>query len=309
MSLKIGIIGLGDIATKAYLPVIGRKKLDVHLFTRNEDALREFAVQYRFGNMHQSLDSLINAGISAAFVHTATAAHFPIVEQLLENGIHVYVDKPVTYDFTSTEKLVSLARQKRLILMAGFNRRFAPAYARLKQLKEVNMIVMQKNRRSLPGDIRRFIFDDFIHVIDTLLFLLPQEAVNMTVGGKVMTQHLHHVVVQRHFADGTTAIGIMNRDSGTVEESLEVFTPTEKWVVRDVADSTVYCDGHATRQKTGDWESTLSKRGFEQITDHFLNAVSSRVSPAGLYHDVLQTHKMCEYVVEELARSGSTLTL
>lgn len=298
--LKIGIIGLGEIATKAYLPVIGRKNLDVHLCTRNAGNLSNLGDQYRFKKRHSSLESLINAGIKAAFVHTATASHYSIVEDLLQNNIHVYVDKPVTDSFESTQKLVAMANKKSLMLMAGFNRRYAPAYAKLKELKNPNMILMQKNRKSLPGDVRTFVFDDFIHVLDTLLFLFPQPIEHLTVTGKKHGAQLYHSVVQFRSADGTTAIGIMNRDSGTVEEKLEVYSSEEKWVVNDVSETTIFRDKTTFRLGINDWESTLHKRGFEQITEVFLQAVTKNGSPVQLHQDLLATHQLCERVVAEL---------
>ena len=298
--LKIGIIGLGEIATKAYLPVIGRKNLEVHLCTRNEKNLSLLGDQYRFENRHHSLDSLIHAGIKAAFVHTSTQSHYAIVEQLLENDIHVYVDKPVTDSFEFTQKLVELANKKSLTLMAGFNRRYAPAYAKLKELKNTNMIVMQKNRKSLPGGVRTFVFDDFIHVLDTLLFLFPHPIERLTVIGKKTDTHLHHVVVQFNSTDGTVAVGIMNRDCGTVEEKLEVYTPEEKWVVNDVSETVILRDKNANRLGINDWESTLHKRGFEQITEAFLQGVTKGESSLQLHKDILFTHHLCERVVEAL---------
>ena len=154
MSMKIGIIGLGDIATKAYLPVMAKTDLEVHLYTRDTGKLKMVGDRYRFEHRHETFDSLLGSGINAAFVHTSTASHFAVVEALLNKGIHVYVDKPVTYDLGTTEKLLSLAEKNGLTLMAGFNRRYAPAYARLKELKDINMVIMQKNRKSLPGDVR-----------------------------------------------------------------------------------------------------------------------------------------------------------
>lgn len=300
MHLKIGIIGLGDIATKAYLPVIGKKNLEFHLFTRDENRLKRVGEQYRFQNRHQNLRSLMDSGIKAAFVHSSTGSHFPIVEELLKNNIHVYVDKPVTYHLETTEKLVDLAQARGLILMAGFNRRYAPAYVNLKNLNEVNMIIMQKNRKSLPGDVRTFVFDDFIHVVDTLLFLFPYPAVSISVNGRKKDGLLHHVVIQLHAGNGATAIGIMNRDSGTVEEKVEIFTPAEKWVVKNVSETTVLKADHSLCPAANDWESTLHKRGFEQITDHFLGAVAEGSTLAPLHQDLLRTHEVCEQVVREL---------
>lgn len=303
--MKVGIIGLGDIATKAYLPVMARKHLEIHLYTRDENKLRELSSQYRFQHRHASLEAIMDSGIQAAFVHTATASHEDIVQQLLERKIHVYVDKPVTYNYISTERLVALAEKKQVMLMAGFNRRFAPAYVTLRQLSGVNMILMQKNRNALPGDIRAFVFDDFIHVIDTLLFLFPDKPGKITVTGRKSEGFLYHVVLQFQAANGATAIGIMNRDSGTVEERLEVFTSSEKWVVNNLVDTTVLKDSHALRHRTGDWESTLSKRGFEQITAYFLQAAASGQWPSQAQRDLLRTHQVCEQVVAALLSPGN----
>jgi virulence factor len=301
--LKIGIIGLGDIAQKAYLPVIGKKNVEIHLCTRNEDTLRRVGEQYRIKNRHTSLESLINSGITGAFVHAPTAAHENLVEQLLSNNIHVYVDKPITYDYSSSEKLAALADKKKLLLTVGFNRRYAPAYQKLKELRNPNMIIMQKNRRSLPGDVRTFIFDDFIHVIDTILYLFPYPIERLVVTGKKKESKLYQVVAQFTSPAGDTAVGIMNRDSGTVEERLEVFTSGEKRVVRNLADVVIHQDKNETRLGPDDWETTLHRRGFEQIVETFLQALAS-TSPTLDNRDALLTHKICEQVVAKLLRPG-----
>ena len=297
--LKIGIIGLGDIAQKAYLPIIGEKKVKAHLYTRNAETLRQLGEQYRIENRHNSLESLMNSGITGAFVHAPTAAHENLVEQLLSRNIHVYVDKPITYDYSSSEKLVALAEKKKLLLTVGFNRRYAPAYQKLKELQNPNMIIMQKNRKALPGDVRTFIFDDFIHVIDTLLYLFPYPIEKLVVTGKKKEARLYQVVVQFTSPDGDTAIGIMNRDGGTVEERLEVFTSGEKRVVYNFSDVVVYQDKNETRLRSNDWETTLHRRGFEQIVETFLQALALN-SPSLEYRGALLTHKICEQVVEKL---------
>jgi virulence factor len=299
--MKIGIVGLGDIALKAYLPVIGNRELEVHLCTRDAEKLETVAKQYRFDHRHRSVDSLISAGVQAAFVHTSTSSHYDIVRQLLENNVHVYVDKPVTYDYASTEALIALANQRKLTLMCGFNRRYAPAYAALREMDDINMIIMQKNRKHLAEDVRRFVFDDLIHVIDTLLFLASHPPERVSVTGKKNKRQLAHVVVEITSARGPTCIGIMNRDSGTIEERLEVFSPNEKRVVSELANTLVLTGSQEIEQKNDSWESTLHKRGFEQITQHFLDIVGGRAAPTGLHKAILRTHQICEEVVRQLS--------
>jgi virulence factor len=298
--LKIGIIGLGDIAQKAYLPVISKRKVECHLFTRHEATLSHLAGLYRYAHTHSSMESLIKSGIKAAFVHSSTASHYSIVEQLLSNNIHVYVDKPLTYDYKSSEILLDLAERKGLILFVGFNRRYAPAYQQLKALPDANMVIMQKNRKSMPADIRTFIFDDFIHVIDTLLFCFPHPIEKIKVTGKKDGDLLYYVVIQLTSPNGVTAIGVMNRDSGTTEETLEVFTPREKRVVHNVSDVCIHRDGQITKIAADDWSPTLLKRGFEDIVDDFLSAVESGSVAKITKDELLLTHKICEEVVEKL---------
>jgi len=296
--LKVGVIGLGDIAQKAYLPVLSKKEFEVHLFTRDQVKLRDIGTKYRFSNLHDSLDSMINASIQVAFVHTSTGSHEEIVTRLLNSNVHVFVDKPITYDFDSAESLLTLARKKHLILEVGFNRRYAPAIQDLKLLRNPSMIVMQKNRKSLPGNVRTFIFDDFIHVVDTLLYLLPHPIEQLIVNGKKKDNLLYHVVVQFISAEGCTAIGIMNRDSGTNEEKVEVFTPEEKRIVYNVTDTFILKDKNEMKLGVSDWQSTLSKRGFEGIVDEFLRAVESR---SAMHHENhMLTHKICEEIVNKL---------
>lgn len=298
--LRIGIIGLGDIAQKAYLPIISKKKIQCHLFSRNESTLRHVAERYRFNNTHSTLESLISSGIQAAFVHTATSSHFEIVEKLLNNNIHVYVDKPLTYDLQSSEKLIALAEEKSHILLVGFNRRYAPAYRQLKTLADHNMVVMQKNRQSLPGDVRTFVFDDFIHVVDTLLYFFPHHIDGVSVSGRKKGNMLYHVVIQLTSAGGQSAIGIMNRDSGTTEERLEVFSPEAKMVANNMTDVFIHKNRQIIKTGTDDWTSTLHKRGFEHIVDDFLGAVESGKPPQISLKDHLHTHKICEEVVQKL---------
>ena len=291
---------MGDIAQKAYLPVISKKKVECHLFTRNVSTLGKIAESYRFSNTYPSLDALISSGIKAAFVHSATSSHFEIVEKLLQNGINVYVDKPLTYDLLSSEKLMGLADEKKLILLVGFNRRYAPAYRQLKTLADHNMVVMQKNRQSLPGDVRTFVFDDFVHVIDTLLYFFPHHIEKINVSGKKKANMLYHAVIQLTSASGATAIGIMNRDSGTTEEILEVFSAEAKMVAYNVTDVYVHKNKQIIKTAADDWTSTLHKRGFEQIIDDFLTAVQSGRYPQITIQEHLRTHQVCEEVVEKL---------
>ena len=112
-SLRIGVIGLGDIAQKAYLPVLAaRPDLELHLHTRTRATLDRIGDAYRLPHRHDSLDDLLAQDLDAAFVHAPTEAHPRIAERLLEAGVPSYVDKPLAYELADAERLVELAERR-----------------------------------------------------------------------------------------------------------------------------------------------------------------------------------------------------
>jgi virulence factor len=301
--IKFGVIGLGDIALKAYLPIYSSlKDIEFHFYTRNQEKLRAIGSQFRFENLHSDLLSMINSGITGAFVHSSTSSHEKIVHELLNNNIHVFVDKPITANYATTKRLVELAEQKGLILMTGFNRRYATSYAKLKEVVQPNMVIVQKNRRGLPGELRSFIYDDFIHVVDTMRYLFPHPIEELVVNGRMEGDILYHVVIQ-FISKGATAIGIMNRDNGTNEEIVQVMGPFEKRTVYNVSKLVISKNAEEIEVRSGDWEPTLVKRGFEQMVGEFVQCIRTNAKPGISALDALETHEICEKVILKLTNS------
>ncbi|PSR55573.1 gfo/Idh/MocA family oxidoreductase [Adhaeribacter arboris] len=298
--IKVGIVGLGDIAQKAYLPVLSKQAdVEVHLFSGNATKLTDLGHQYRFTNLHTTLDTFLASGLNGIMVHAATGAHYELVEVFLQHRLHVFVDKPLTLHYTASKRLVELSEQNNCLLLVGFNRRYAPVYQKLKELPEPNLIIMQKNRHALPDTTRRFVVEDFIHVVDTLRYLFPYSIDDMVVYGKKQGDLLHHVVI-KFINKQALAIGIMNRDTGTTEEKVEIMNATEKRIAYNVAELEILKDKNSTRLGSSDWESTLYKRGFDNLVGDFLQALRTNTPPQISARDALRTHEICEIIVEKL---------
>jgi virulence factor len=300
--MKIGVIGLGDIAQKAYLPVLtAQPGLELHLHTRSTATLDRIGDAHRIPppHRHTALDDLLAQEPDAAFVHAPTEHHVEIAGRLIEAGVPVYLDKPLASDLAGAEHLVRLAERHRVSLMTGFNRRYAPAYTQVLEHPR-DLILMQKNRVGLPAPARGFVYDDFIHVADTLRFLLPGAVEHTTVRAKVRGGLTHHIVLELS-GDGFTAIGVMNRMSGSAEERLEVSGDDTKREVVNIAD-VIDHKGQPTVRRRGDWVSVARQRGFEQITQTFLDAV--RAGKLLDAQDSLRTHELCERIVTEITRIG-----
>ncbi|WP_329571064.1 Gfo/Idh/MocA family protein [Kitasatospora sp. NBC_01266] len=300
--LPVGVIGLGDIAQKAYLPVLAALPgLDLRLMTRDRAKLDRLGGAYRIDPQHRFTDlgELIDSGIRAAFVHAATDQHVPIVEQLLTAGVEVYVDKPLDYTLDGARRLVDLADRQGRSLMVGFNRRHAPGYVQAKE-RPRDLIVLQKNREGLPEAARTLVYDDFIHVVDLLRFLVPGEIEQVDVRARSRAGLVEHLVLTLA-GDGFTALGIMNRMSGSTEEVLEVSGGDSKRAVVNLAE-VIDHRGQPTVRRRGDWVPVAQQRGIEQVVLAFLDAVrAGRTIDA---HDALRTHELCELIVQRVTAAG-----
>ncbi len=296
--MKVGCIGLGDIAQKAYLPVLALQPgIDLHLQTRTPSTLHRVAdsLHVTHDRRHADLDGLLAQDLDAAFVHAPTAAHPEIVTRLLEAGVPTYVDKPLAYQLADSERLVHLAEQQDVSLAVGFNRRSAPGYVACSDHPR-DLIFMQKNRAGLPEEPRKVILDDFIHVVDTLRFLVPGTVDDVTVRARVEGALLHHVVLQLS-GHGFTAMGVMNRVSGSAEEILEVSGRSSKRQVLNLAE-VIDHTGEPTVRRRGDWVPVARQRGIEQAALAFLDAVRAGMVLSA--RDALATHELCERIVSEI---------
>ncbi|MEU3374037.1 Gfo/Idh/MocA family oxidoreductase [Streptomyces sp. NPDC006660] len=301
--MKVGCIGLGDIAQKAYLPVLtSLADTELHVQTRSPATLAKVAGAHHIpaARAHADLDSLLAQGLDAAFVHAPTAVHPEIVTRLLEAGVPTYVDKPLAYELAESERLVKLAEERGVSLTVGFNRRLAPGYAQCADHPR-ELILMQKNRVGLPEDPRTLVLDDFIHVVDTLRFLAPGPIEHTVVRARIRAGLMEHVVLQLS-GDGFTAIGTMNRLNGSTEEILEVSGQDTKRQVLNLAD-VVDHRGQPTLRRRGDWVPVARQRGIEQCVLAFLDAVRAHTTLSA--RDALATHELCERIVRESLEQAS----
>lgn len=201
-TLRIGIVGLGGIAQKAWLPVLTNTAgwtLQGAWSPSRDKALRiceSWRIPY--------VDSLANlaSGCDAVFVHSSTASHYAVVSELLNAGVHVCVDKPLAENLRDAERLVALAAQKKLTQMVGFNRRFAPLYRELKtRLGTAASLRMDKHRTDSvgPHDLRFTLLDDYLHVVDTALWLAGGEA-RLASGTLLTSESGEMCYAEHHFS-------------------------------------------------------------------------------------------------------------
>lgn len=300
--MKIGVIGIGGIAQKAYLPTYAkmRKEATFIFATRNDETREKISQEYHFTNTVSTIDELLAEKIDACFIHVATKVHFEIAKQCLETGVAVFIDKPVSEKLKEVRELQDLAKEKKLLFMVGFNRRFAPMVDQLKQLPQKHVIHLEKNEPNHAMNAQYGIYDLFIHLVDTAVYLLDDEI--MAVHSKIREEKGKMTYAQLQLSTKTAeCILSMDLMSGGKMERYQVSSPEQTMILNQLTDLTIKKGTVEEVQRFGDWTTTLEKRGFEQLVVSFIAALKGEAVDLR-QENVLLSHELCENMLQQHIR-------
>ncbi|NEW07245.1 Gfo/Idh/MocA family oxidoreductase [Paenibacillus sp. SYP-B3998] len=299
---RIGLIGLGDIAQKVYLPLLSvNEQVDiVGLMSSTQTTVDRMMMKYRVPFGTTDLNELLDQELDAVFVHSPTATHYDIAMQSIERGVAVYVDKPLSYQWEQSLEMASFAEKKGILLATGFNRRFAPRYVEAKQwLQEAggfDWASAVKHRTKQQGhSAKETLYDDLIHMLDLLIWLgeVPYEV-------KTYNQHADSEGKLLH-ASGTldfgSAVGTysMVRRAGFDMEKVELHGSGRSVEITNLEHAVFYEKGAAPSFRSfGSWDTVLERRGFASVVEHFLTSLGSPDSCSIRADRVLDSHQLVE---------------
>ncbi len=153
------------------------------------------------------LDSILGK-VDAVSVVVPNVHHYEVARPLLDAGIHVMLEKPLTNTLAQADELIALAAERKVILQAGHLERFNPAVAflfdRVTQplFIEAHRLGGFKNRAT-DVDV---VLDLMIHDIDILLTLVKSPVVEIRAAGyRVLTPNIDIANARLEFASGCVA--------------------------------------------------------------------------------------------------------
>lgn len=301
--LRIGVVGLGGIAQKAWLPVLGNAS-DWTLqaaWSPSREKTEKICAAWRIPYAGSLTD--LAADCDAVFVHSSTATHYAVVSELLNAGVHVCVDKPLAENLADAERLVVLAAKKKLTLMVGFNRRFAPLYRELKAgLGAAASVRMDKHRTDSvgPHDLRFTLLDDYLHVVDTALWLAGGNA--QLNNGTLLTNDAGEMLyAEHHFTAGQLQLTTsMHRRAGSQRESVQAVTDGGLIDVTDMREWREERGQGVVHKPVPGWQTTLEQRGFAGCARHFAECVQNQTVPETAGEQAI----LAQRVVEKLWREA-----
>jgi predicted dehydrogenase len=139
--IRIGVVGYGYWGPRVVRNFHGLDDCEVaFICDRNSDALRRAKHAFPSVQLTSDLsDVLLSPNIDAVAVVTPVWTHFELTRSALENGKHVFVEKPFTSTTGQAEALIELAARKKLQIMVDHTFLFTGAVRKIRQLidKEV----------------------------------------------------------------------------------------------------------------------------------------------------------------------------
>lgn len=271
----IGVIGAtSNIASKDYLPVYAKMQEEHRfiLYSRQWDKAEKVRKQYKFEYATEDLSALET--VDLVIIHAATSQHFELAKRYLTAGVPVLMDKPISENFSEVKELQKLARQKNVLFVVAFNRRFAPQTAKLKDLPEKNMVKVSKNLANSASDKITFsMYDIFIHPLDTLIYLLDDEILEVNYSLKKNKKGLLTRAIVMLETAMTSGIATMNLEAGAFTEEFIVESPNATLRLSELTELEKMTG--IDRQKFGisGWQSATYNRGFDEIISAMTQAV------------------------------------
>ncbi|ELU10528.1 hypothetical protein CAPTEDRAFT_187665 [Capitella teleta] len=304
--MRIGLIGLGDIAQKAYLPILTEfPSVEAVFCTRSRKVLSELAKKYRVNDFCCDYKQLLNMDVDAVMIHSATSTHVDIASYFLKNSIPVFVDKPLSTDYGDCEMLHDLAERVRQPIFVGFNRRYLPILKEpLLQASETSPLLYfgwEKNRHNLPGPPRTFVFDDFIHPLDSVNQFAEVKPEDLMISEQVSNFVLNRLDVQ--WQSGSALIqASMNRLNGATNERIALCYKNQSYLFDSFHTGVLQKANQEQLIRLPDWTPMLASKGFNVMIEHWLEVVSKGKLAEDIIARNLRTHLLAETICQQVEK-------
>ncbi|PYV82284.1 MAG: hypothetical protein DMG93_12445 [Acidobacteria bacterium] len=238
--VKVGLLGAGNFAQSTLLPAM---KSDsgtdlIGLCASSGARAKATAAKFGFSCCTCDEDAIVSdPAINTLVITTRHHLHAAQVIRVLQAGKHVFCEKPLCLNEQELEAIRNVySHTSNLLLMVGFNRRFAPMAPEMKKFlgRPRSPLIMnyRVNAGALPKD--HWINDseqgggriigEVCHFVDFLSFLCGAPPVKVEANGFASSED-QNAVISLEFSDGSlgTIHYACNGDRAFSKERVEVF--------------------------------------------------------------------------------------
>jgi len=239
---NLAIIGAGNFTQAMILPCLKKTNAYLHTIVSSKGVSGNHAAR-KFGIANSSTsisDVLLNKDIDTLVISTPHSTHAKYVCDALNSEKNVFVEKPLALNREELEQIKNIYHSNQhLQIMVGFNRRFSPLIARIKELlpnnnEPFNMTFVAnagfipKNHWTQDPEIGGGrIIGEACHFIDLLAYICGSEieSVCASAMGINPDRNSDNVTIMLKFKNGSngTIHYFANGNKGYSKERLEVY--------------------------------------------------------------------------------------
>ncbi len=195
--------------------------------------------------------------VDVASVSVPTEAHFAVAKDLLEAGVSVLVEKPMTPTLEEARELFRIARASAAVLHVGHVERFNGAVQEVRNIVDRPILIESRRLGPFVPRVQKdtVVMDLMIHDIDIVLGLVDYEPRRVVALGSSMHSDVADVAnVQIQFGSGTLAIITASRATEQKIRTLAITQP-DAYIVLDYADQDIRIHRRAAQEYTLNRES------------------------------------------------------
>ena len=326
-AVSIGFIGAGSYAQSHLLPNIPKKTnvLLKGVMTNQGTSSRSVAERYGFDFCTTSEKDIIeNNDINTVFIATRHDSHAHYVMKALNEGKHVFVEKPLCLSEDELNQIVEIynpkpeTRNPKPVLFVGYNRRFSPLIRQVRDEFGIGPMAMvyRVNAGTIPkeswiqdpefGGGR--IVGEVCHFVDTLTFLAGSEVVSVYAAAMSEPNNLNDILnVSLTFQNGSigTISYLSNGDKSLPKERIEIFAHGAAAIVEDFKELMVYSKGKKKKKKL-----ISQDKGQKEEVVRFVEAIIKGKGFAELmpFEEIYNTSLVTFKIIESI-RTGECINI
>ena len=225
--LNLAIIGIGHLGAK-HLKIYHELKDQINLVGLcDSKPLRTLRLASHYDDIPYFNDYRDLIGqVDAVNICVPTVAHYEVAKFFLENGVHAFIEKPITADLAEADELIKLAKKKNLKLQIGHVERFNSAYMAIQHFTKDPLFIECHRLNLFPNrslDIG-VVLDLMIHDLDIVLGLNNCGVTGFhAVGVNVLTNREDIASVRIIFENGCVCNLTASRVSDEVMRKIRIF--------------------------------------------------------------------------------------
>lgn len=205
--LKVGVLGAGHLG-KIHLRLLNQsEKYNLvgfyDPFTENADKVAKEFGYTKF----DTIEELINA-VDVVDIVTPTLSHFDCAKLAIENGKHVFLEKPITTTVQQAKEIIALADKYKVKGQVGHVERFNPAFrAIVGKIDNPMFIETHRLAEFNPrGTDVPVVLDLMIHDLDAILSVVKSPVKHVSASGvKILSDSPDIANARVEFENGCVA--------------------------------------------------------------------------------------------------------